>query len=83
MRHFAVTGFSPLQFSGIQILIGIATFPAQLGLLQTAPVVRKESDNVVGTDPDLTVTFLLAFIEDQLDAEVEMDRFNIIDVFFV
>ena len=46
-------------------------------------MVGQQPDDIVSTDPDLTVAFLLTFVKDQLDAKVQVDRFNVVDIFFV
>lgn len=41
----------------------------------------QEPNNLVRIDPDFTVALLLAFIEDQLNAKVQMHYFDIIHIF--
>ena len=41
----------------------------------------QKPDDMIGIDPDLAVTFLLTFVEDQLDAEVKMDCVNVVHIF--
>ena len=41
----------------------------------------QKPDNFIDVDPDLTVAFLLAFIKNQLHAEMEVDDFNVVGVF--
>ena len=43
-------------------------------------MLRQQPDNLVRIDPDLRITFFLAFVKNQLDAEVQVHGFNIIDI---
>ena len=55
--------------------------PAIGGFLDAGAVGGQQPDNVVHIDPDFRVAFLLALVKDQLQPEMQMNGFNIIDIF--
>lgn len=72
-----------LPLDNIQIPIGVASFPAKGGFLQAAAMVGQKPDNIIGADPDLAVAFLLTFVEDQLDTEMQVDGFDVVHILSV
>ena len=44
---------------------------------------RQQADDVVDVDPDFGITLLLALVEHQLHAKVQMDGFDVVDVFLM
>ena len=67
----------------IQIAVGIQPLPPPgLRVAGHAAAMRgKQLDDGIGIDPDLAVALLLRFVEDQLQAEMQVDRLDIVDIF--
>ena len=41
----------------------------------------QEADNLVYVNPNFTVTLLLTFVKNQLQAKVQVDGLNVVDIF--
>ena len=66
----------PQQFFLIQILVGVFPLPAILCFDHCGTMLGKQPHDVVHIDPDLGIALLLAFIEHQLQAKVQMHRLH-------
>ena len=43
----------------------------------------KQADDIIDIDPNLGIAFLLALVKNQLHSKMQVDRFDIIDIFLI